>query len=86
MLKQIKNKVENLYFNMDNLSLRNIQRELYDIIDDIQDYRFSEGKKIDYELSKLLLILGVDIYEKKYEELKRYILKIKNIIEFIEIL
>lgn len=86
-MKNIKNMAEVLYLNMDNESLRDIERKLYNIADKIQEYRFTkEGRIIDHELITLLRLMGVDIYNKTYEELKHHILKIKNIIEFIELL
>ena len=86
-MTNIKNMMEVLYINMDKETLRDIERRICNIVDKIQDYRFTEeGKKIDYELNTLLKIMGIDIYSKTYEELKMHILKIKNIIEFMELL
>jgi hypothetical protein len=86
-MEKIINILNNIYNGMDDISIRTIERLLYEVSDMICELRYlKDNQKIDKELYELLNLIGVDIYGKTYNEIKLYILKLKHIAEFIELL
>ena len=86
-MEKIINTLNGIYNGMDGVSIRTIERLLYEVSDMICELRcLKDNQKIDKELYKLLNLIGEDIYEKTYNEIKLYILKLKHIAEFIELL
>ena len=86
-MEKIINTLNGIYNGMDDVSIRTIERLLYEVSDMICELRYlKDNQKIDKELYELLNLIGEDIYEKTYNEIKLYILKLKHIAEFIELL
>ena len=86
-MEKIINTLNGIYNGMDGVSIRTIERLLHDVSYMVCELRYlKDNQKIDKELYQLLKLIDADIYEKTYNEIKLYILKLKHIAEFIELL
>lgn len=88
-MQDIKLTLKVLTMDMDNMSIRQIEKKLVDIKKMILEYRYSYNSDdindyTDYSLYKLQGLFEIDILDMSYKQICDHIKKILNIVEFLE--